>query len=107
MPTDATAQTMPTPDTFFGDTSTDAYVSRENKAHRDGLEPCITCGRGVAEGKGFLIVITDGGSTILHPAAVTPEVQRDPGYMGGYVIGSSCVRGIPAGFRTAWSGSYS
>lgn len=100
------AQTMPLPDTFFGDTSEQAYIKRENKAHSDGLEPCITCGRGVAANKGFIIVVADGGSTILHPDANTPEAQKDSGYMGGYVIGSSCVRGIPAAFRTVWTGSY-
>lgn len=101
-----TTTTIPLPSGFFGDTDTRSYVANETRAARAGLEPCITCGRGVAAGKGSIIIVTDGGGSILHPDADTPEARKDPGYMGGYVVGSSCVKSIPAAFRTVWEGAY-
>lgn len=98
------AATFPLPAGFFGDASRASYVANETRAANAGLEPCITCGRGVAVGKGFVVTVVDGGANVLLPAAYTGEIALDPGFMGGYVVGSSCVKGIPAEFRSAWVG---
>lgn len=92
----------PAPDSLFTKQDTPAFTKAENKAHRDGLEPCTHCGRGVAKGSGFMTVVMGGGSYVINPESVTPEMECDSGYMGAWILGSSCIRQIPAGARQPW-----
>jgi hypothetical protein len=103
-------RTVPLPSGFFGgctgdDKADERYERNARKAATAGLEPCETCGRGVADGKGFAVVVTDGGASILHPEDDTEDAWNDSGYMGGYVVGSTCAKQIPAEFRITWRAS--
>lgn len=102
------ARTVPLPRGFFGrdagaENEQVRYERNERRAALQGLAPCETCGRGVAPGKGFVVVVGGGGSYALHPDDAAAE-ERDPGYMGAYVVGSTCATRVPAEFRTPWEG---
>lgn len=95
--------TFPMPDDLFG-MDDDAKYKRENRAREKGLEPCTHCGRGVAEGAGWITVVIGGGSKVIHPDHVTPEIEADGGYMGAWLLGSTCAKSIPVAFRARWDG---
>jgi hypothetical protein len=80
----------------------DRKAKNERRALDAGLEPCTHCGRGVKPGKGFLTVVVGGGSHVVHPD--TDVDTRDGGYMGAWVLGSTCAKGIPAEARKVWEG---
>jgi hypothetical protein len=99
-------RTVPLPSGFFGAYDEKAEARHERnarKAAQDGLESCQTCGRGVAEGKGFEVIVVDGGASILHPEDYTDDIARDSGFMGGYIVGSTCAKQIPAEYRVTYT----
>lgn len=89
------------PEDLFG-YDDDRKDRNEAAAQRAGLEPCTHCGRGVKPGKGFLVEVVDGGGAIAAPGS-NPDMA-DPGYMGVWVLGSTCARKIPATHRQTWNG---
>ena len=100
---DMTTRTAPAPDDLFG-YDDDRKVANETKATEKGLEPCTHCGREVKPGSGFLVTIVDGGASVLHPDDYSEEVAGDPGFMGSWVLGSTCAKSVPAEFRVKWNG---
>ena len=96
-------QTAPAPDHLFG-TDDDRKARNEQKAAEAGLEPCTHCGRGVAVGKGWVTVVIDGGAQVAHPDSPEAQDEADPGFMGAWVLGSTCAKGIPAAARKQWTG---
>jgi hypothetical protein len=89
---------IPTPDHFWG-YDDDRKAHNEEKAQDVGLESCTHCGRGVQPGRGFLVVVIDGGASVVHPDSDADDA--DPGYMGAWLLGSTCAKGVPAAFRKA------
>lgn len=96
-------QVYPMPADLFGvdDERKDRNALRAAEA---GLEPCTHCGRGVKPGKGFLTVVVGGGAGVVHPDSVTNEDERDPGYMGAWVLGSTCAKSVAPGALKRWEG---
>lgn len=79
-------------------------AKREAKAAEQGFEPCTHCGRGVKPGAGWVTVVLGGGSTVAHPDSITPEDESDAGFMGTWVLGSTCAKIIPLSTRAKWNG---
>src|SRR4051794_41092009 len=82
----------------------DRKDANERRAVEAGLEPCTHCGRGVKPGKGFLTVVVGGGSHVIHPDSVTPEIEADSGYMGAWVLGSTCAKSVHPEALKVWEG---
>lgn len=98
-------RTAPMPANLFNlDLDPNVRANREAKAEDQGLQPCTHCGRGVREGKGFVVVVIEGGSSVLHPDDVTRADETDSGFMGAWVLGSTCAKQIPADARKRWDG---
>lgn len=93
--------TYPAPDHLFGYNEDKLSLNAE-RATREGLEPCTHCGRGVKPGSGWLVVVVDGGASVLR-ADVEPDLQ-DSGYMGAWILGSTCAKQIPRDYRAQWTG---
>ena len=75
-----------------------------DRAREAGLEPCTHCGRGVKPGAGWVTVVLHGGSTVAHPDSPEAQDTSDSGFMGAWVLGSTCAKGIPAAARARWNG---
>jgi hypothetical protein len=93
-----TWNTIPT--TIFdrtGDAQKEANIRR---ADAKGLEPCELCGRGVANGRGWIVRVIDGGEHLLatcdwdrFDAEATPDERA--GDMAYWVLGSECCKTVP------------
>ncbi len=59
---------------------------------------CYFCAAPIVKGRGFLITIVDGGHTLVPDDRFTDVT--DPGYMGGYPVGSSCAVKIKKHFKS-------
>ena len=66
------------------------YQERLRRCHGDlGEEACCVCGK-PTKGKATYATVLDGGSRF---ATATEEVDTsDPGYMGGYPVGTTCAK---------------
>lgn len=93
--------TYPMPADLFG-LDDDQKYRNEARAQKAGLEPCTHCGRGVKQG--FVTVVVGGGASVKHPDTVTLEDEADPGFMGAWVLGSTCAKSIPIAARAPWTG---
>jgi hypothetical protein len=72
----------------------------ENKQGNDDFLSCIICAKPTSEkGESMGVLISEGGSAIVHPDDYT-SYPHDGGQMGWYPIGSSCIKNIPAEYRT-------
>ena len=91
---------IPTPDELFG--YGEKYEQARARTEARGSEPCVSCGRPVKPGSGWLVEIVNGGHDIAHPG-LGPDTT-DAGYMGAFVMGSDCARRVPVEFRTRWQG---
>jgi hypothetical protein len=80
----------------------DAKYKREERARKNGLEPCTNCGRGVKPGNGWVVEIINGGGQAAHRDDTANP--NDDGYMGCWVVGPECGRKIPMEYRTKWNG---
>lgn len=96
----ATATPVDAPDHLFG-VDEDRRESNAARAADRGLEPCTHCGRGVKEGAGWMVEVVDGGGSLAVPGTADTS---DPGYMGCWVLGSTCAKGVPASHRVRWNG---
>lgn len=76
------------------------YQEREAKAFGSlSFLSCIICGRDTSkQGKSSGVVVSGGGSVIVHPEDITKE-QDDGGYMGWFPVGSECIKAVPSEFR--------
>jgi hypothetical protein len=76
------------------------YQQREAKGF--GSLPflaCLICGRDTSkQGNSNGVIVSGGGSTIVHPEDAHKEVVSG-GYMGWFPIGSECIKAIPSEFR--------
>jgi hypothetical protein len=61
--------------------------------------PCIACGRNVSQKNGHIVLIGGGGTDVLHPDDNDQAMNTDPGYMGGFPVGSECIKSVPAEYR--------
>lgn len=95
--------TADTPDHFWG-YDDDRKARNEDRARAAGLEPCTHCGRGVKVSAGWVTVVIEGGGTVAHPDSREAQDTAADGYMGAWVLGSTCAKGIPAGARAPWTG---
>jgi len=91
-------------DLFNLDLDPNTRAKREQRAADAGLETCTHCGRGVKPGKAVVVVVTGGGATVLHPDDETEADTLDNGYMGAWLLGSTCAKQIPAEIRQTWEG---
>lgn len=58
---------------------------------RDAAEPCVICGRHTTGS--LYVVMTDGGSSLVHPDdAAQEERENQAAYMGAFSIGPDCAR---------------
>jgi hypothetical protein len=65
--------------------------------HEDkDFEQCTACGRKMGA-KSWGVVVSDGGSSIVHPDSTLLEMQT-AGYMGWWPIGTECAKVIPRDF---------
>jgi hypothetical protein len=97
-------RTFPIPNDFYG-LDDEVKGKREARARDQGLESCTHCGRGVKEGKAFVVVIGGGGAHVVHTADWDRAEMTDTlGFMGAWLIGSTCAKGIPAAFKKRWEG---
>jgi hypothetical protein len=94
---------FPAPDDLFA-VDDDRKAPNERRAAEAGLEPCTHCGRGVKPGRGFMTVVVGGGSGVVHPDLVTEDDERDGGYMGAWVLGSTCARSVAPEALKRWDG---
>lgn len=94
--------TATAPDSLFDLLDTDRWAANARRAATNGLEPCTHCGRGVKAGGGWVTVVVDGGATVAHPDSHEASREDDPGFMGAWVLGPSCAKGIPARARARW-----
>lgn len=95
--------TAPAPAHLFGVDDRRKYAN-EARAAAAGLESCTHCGRGVRPGAGWVTVVVNGGATVAHPDSPEANDDTDPGFMGAWVLGSTCAKGIPATARARWNG---
>jgi hypothetical protein len=99
----------------------DRKAKNQQRASRLHLPACEHCGNPVKAGTGWLLMVADGGSALVHAedAAKAEELQTgehpevDPphalahfraGWMGSYLVGPQCGRKFPAAFRTKDTG---
>jgi len=77
------------------------YRNRMYKRVDLGDSACILCGRPTNDKHlGYGVVVCDGGSRLVHPDDAH-MVESDPGFMGWFPVGSTCVKKVPAAFRVA------
>lgn len=69
----------------------------ENSARcEDGLAPCAICGKPVKRPAGH-VYVHDGGATFVTPEEYEAKnAVSSAGEMGGWPIGSDCLRRYPA-----------
>lgn len=80
----------------------ETYEKRYAAAQKKELEPCTICGRGVAEGKGFLVMAINGGEFLATDQWEAWEADKNvdhAGDMGYWILGSECGKKIPADYR--------
>jgi hypothetical protein len=87
---------------IFNEIGEETYEKRYASAQNKGLEPCTICGRGVAEGKGFLVMGINGGDFLAADQWEAWEADTNAdhaGDMGYWILGSECGKKIPADYR--------
>lgn len=87
---------------IWDEVGAETYEKRYLSAQNKGLEPCTICGRGVAEGKGFLVMAVNGGQFLeaqQWDAWEADTTVNHAGDMGYWILGSECGKKIPANFR--------
>lgn len=70
-----------------------------NSRYVDTFECCIVCGKRTTAADGIVVVLGDGGDTLLHPADALEAETADPGFMGMWLVGPECGKAIPAEYR--------
>lgn len=65
----------------------------EDNARGDEL-PCVVCGAGCNTATARMVVVVCGGSHLAIPGGAADDPSA-PGYVGGYPIGSCCLRRHP------------
>lgn len=62
---------------------------------------CIACGRATSKnGDSLGVIVTNGGSSIVHPEDLDADYAADPGGgMGWFPVGRECIKRVPAEFR--------
>lgn len=72
------------------------YIAKEHL----GGERCTVCGKLTSpNAKGLGVIVSDGGSSIIHPADNDLEINS-AGYMGWWAVGTECIKKVPVEFRT-------
>lgn len=69
-----------------------------------GTPNCAVCGAALNPTNATTVAIIDGGCNFLHVDDVTEADLNDPGFMGCWDLGSSCVRLAAARVRGPYQG---
>ncbi len=81
----------------------DAYTRNSQLADKRGLLPCTMCGRGVSDGKGWLVFAVNGGGNFLSvqqwPAWESDKTVNHAGDMGYWLLGPECGKKLPKAYR--------
>ena len=77
------------------------YIAKEHL----GGERCTVCGKLTSpKSKGLGVIVSDGGSSIIHPDDNEKEIKEYPaGYMGWWAVGTECIKKVPVEYRTGLS----
>lgn len=98
--TTTTVRTIDAPAIFGNADQAERMDTNMARAYAAGLEPCATCGRGVKDGSGWLVTVTDGGAQLVHPDDTADAQAADPaGFMGEWLLGPECGKRVPHDYR--------